>query len=42
MAVQRIGFVGSNPEVRATQSGTSITNDSLAATRSFKDGESNR
>lgn len=40
--MQRIGFVGSNPEVRATQSGTSITNDSLAATRSFKDGESNR
>lgn len=36
------GFVGSNPEVRTTQSGASITSLSVATTRSFKDGEGNR
>ena len=37
-----VGFVGNNPEVRTAQSGASITNLSLATTRSFKDGEGNR
>ncbi|MBK6721409.1 MAG: single-stranded DNA-binding protein [Sphingomonadales bacterium] len=37
-----VGFVGNNPEIRATQSGASITTVSLATTRSFKDGEGNR
>ena len=36
------GFVGNNPEVRSTQGGASITDISLATTRSFKDGEGNR
>jgi single-strand DNA-binding protein len=40
--VTLIGFVGNTPEVRETQSGTSITNVSLATTRSFKDGDGNR
>lgn len=33
------GFVGSDPEVRTTQGGSSITGLSIATTRSFKDGE---
>jgi single-strand DNA-binding protein len=37
-----VGFVGNTPEVRNTQSGASITNMSLATSRSFKDGEGNR
>ena len=36
-----LGFVGSNPEVSSTQSGTSITTLSLATTRSFRDSEGN-
>ncbi len=40
--VTLVGFVGNTPEVRNTQSGTSITNISLATSRSFKDGEGNR
>ena len=40
--VTLVGFVGNTPEVRTTQSGASITNVSLATTRSFKDGEGNR
>lgn len=36
------GFVGSNPEVRTTQNGASITSLSIATTRSFKDGEGHR
>ena len=36
------GFVGSNPEVRHTQSGASVTSLSVATTRSFKDGEGHR
>ena len=36
------GFVGSNPEVRHTQSGASVTSLSVATTRSFKDGEGRR
>jgi single-strand DNA-binding protein len=37
-----VGFVGNTPEVRKTQSGASITNMSLATSRSFKDSEGNR
>lgn len=33
------GHVGSNPEVRTTQNGASITSLSLATTRSYKDGD---
>lgn len=40
--VTLVGFVGNTPEVRNTQSGASITNMSLATSRSFKDGEGNR
>jgi single-strand DNA-binding protein len=40
--VTLVGFVGNTPEVRTTQSGVSITNISLATSRSFKDGEGNR
>ena len=40
--VTLVGFVGNTPEVRSTQSGVSITNLSLATSRSFKDGEGNR
>jgi single-strand DNA-binding protein len=40
--VTLVGFVGNTPEVRNTQSGASITNISLATSRSFKDGEGNR
>lgn len=40
--VTLVGFVGNTPEVRNTQSGVSITNISLATSRSFKDGEGNR
>ena len=40
--VTLVGFVGNNPEVRTAQSGASITNLSLATTRSFKDGEGSR
>jgi single-strand DNA-binding protein len=40
--VTLVGFVGNTPEVRYTQSGASITNMSLATSRSFKDGEGNR
>ncbi|WP_225010911.1 single-stranded DNA-binding protein [Novosphingobium percolationis] len=36
------GFVGSNPEVRTTQNGASITSLSIATTRSFKDVEGHR
>jgi single-strand DNA-binding protein len=40
--VTLVGFVGNTPEVRNTQLGVSITNISLATSRSFKDGEGNR
>lgn len=40
--VTLVGFVGNMPEVRNTQAGVSITNMSLATSRSFKDGEGNR
>ncbi len=40
--VTLVGFVGNNPEVRATQSGNAITSLSLATTRNFKDAEGNR
>jgi single-strand DNA-binding protein len=40
--VTLVGFVGNTPEVRNTPSGASITNMSLATSRSFKDGEGNR
>lgn len=40
--VTLVGFVGNTPEVRNTQAGVSITNMSLATSRSFKDGEGNR
>ncbi len=40
--VTLVGFVGNNPEVRNAQSGASITNLSLATTRSFKDANGNR
>ncbi len=40
--VTLVGFVGNTPEVRNTQSGASITNISLATSRSFKDAEGNR
>jgi single-strand DNA-binding protein len=40
--VTLVGFVGNTPEVRNTQSGASITNISLATSRSFKDGDGNR
>jgi single-strand DNA-binding protein len=36
------GHVGSNPEVRSTLNGASITSLSLATTRSFKDAEGKR
>lgn len=36
------GFVGSNPDVRHTQSGASVTSLSVATTRSYKDGEGHR
>lgn len=36
------GFVGSNPEVRTTQNGASITSLSIATTRNFKDGGGHR
>ncbi|NML96092.1 single-stranded DNA-binding protein [Novosphingobium olei] len=41
-SVTLAGFVGSNPEVRSTQGGASITSLSVATTRRFKDGEGNR
>jgi single-strand DNA-binding protein len=37
-----VGFVGNTPEVRNTPSGASITNMSLATSRSFKDAEGSR
>ena len=40
--VTLVGFVGNTPEVRETQSGTSIASVSLATTRSYKDAEGNR
>jgi single-strand DNA-binding protein len=40
--VTLVGFVGNTPEVRNTQSGVSITNISLATSRSFKDVEGDR
>ena len=40
--VTLVGFVGNTPEVRETQSGTSIISVSLATTRSYKDAEGNR
>jgi single-strand DNA-binding protein len=40
--VTLVGFVGNDPEVRNTQSGTAITSVSLATNRSFKDGKGNR
>ncbi|HVI98279.1 MAG TPA: single-stranded DNA-binding protein [Sphingomonas sp.] len=40
--VTLVGFVGNTPEVRETQSGTSITSVSLATTRSYKDVDGNR
>jgi single-strand DNA-binding protein len=40
--VTLVGFVGNTPEVRNTQSGTSITNVSLATSRGFNDSEGNR
>ena len=40
--VTLVGFVGNTPEVRNTQSGTSITSVSLATSRSFNDSEGNR
>lgn len=40
--VTLVGFVGNTPEVRETQSGTSITSVSLATTRGYKDAEGNR
>ncbi|HQV03934.1 MULTISPECIES: single-stranded DNA-binding protein [unclassified Novosphingobium] len=40
--VTLVGFVGNNPEVRTAQSGASITNLSLATTRSFKDADGGR
>lgn len=40
--VTLVGFVGNAPEVRATDSGASVTTVSLATTRSFKDGKGNR
>ena len=40
--VTLVGFVGNTREVRGTQSGASITNISLATSRSFKDSEGNR
>ena len=40
--VTLVGFVGNTPEVRETQSGTSITSVSLATTRSYKDAEGTR
>jgi single-strand DNA-binding protein len=40
--VTLVGFVGNTPEVRSTQSGASITNISLATSRSFKDADGNR
>jgi single-strand DNA-binding protein len=40
--VTLVGFVGNTPEVRSTQSGASITNMSLATSRSFKDSEGTR
>jgi single-strand DNA-binding protein len=40
--VTLVGFVGNTPEVRNTQSGTSITSVSLATSRSFNDSVGNR
>lgn len=40
--VTLVGFVGNAPEVRNTQSGASITNLSLATSRSFKDASGTR
>ncbi|MBL0924487.1 MAG: single-stranded DNA-binding protein [Sphingomonadaceae bacterium] len=40
--VTLVGFVGNTPEVRELASGASVTNVSLATTRSFKDAEGNR
>ena len=40
--VTLVGFAGNIPEVRQTQSGTSITSVSLATTRGYKDAEGNR
>jgi len=41
-SVTLVGFVGNDPEVREPNSKTSITNVSLATTRSFKDSEGDR
>jgi len=40
--VTLVGFVGNDPEVRETKSDATITNISLATTRSFKDSEGER
>lgn len=39
--VQIIGHLGDNPDVRATQSGKTVTNLSVATTSSWKDKEGN-
>ena len=41
-SVTLVGFVGNDPEVREPNSKTSITNISLATSRSFKDSEGER
>ena len=40
--VTLVGFVGNDPEVRETKSDATITNISLATTRSFKDSDGER
>ncbi|QJB70320.1 MULTISPECIES: single-stranded DNA-binding protein [Parasphingorhabdus] len=40
--VTLVGFVGNDPEVRETRSDATITNISLATTRSYKDSEGER
>ena len=40
--VTLVGFVGNTPDVRTIKGDTSVTNLSLATTRSFKDAEGNR
>jgi single-strand DNA-binding protein len=40
--VTLVGFVGNDPEVRETKSDATITNISLATTRSYKDSEGER
>ena len=40
--VTLVGFVGNDPEVRNTHSGTAITSVSLATTRSFLGSDGNR